>query len=103
MINGSGRGEKLLMLVGSTRLVFAVFGGKQGGEVLAEPGLGDGVVEDAHVVGPVAVAAAIGVAIEIGIAGKVVAALAGIDVGLVILVIAGRAVVEEDDFGGGVA
>src|SRR6476661_1853174 len=103
MINGSGGGKKLLMLVGSTRPVFAVFGGKQGWEVLAEPGLGDGIVEDAHVVGPVAVTTAIGMAVEVAIAGEVVAALARIDVGFVELVIAGRAIVEEDDFRGVVA
>src|SRR5438034_7555648 len=91
------------MLVGGAAAIFAVFVREEGGEVLAEPDLGDGVVEDPHVVGPVAVAAAIGVAVEIGITGKVIAALAGVDVGFVELVIAGRAVVEEDDFGGGIA
>ena len=83
--------------------VFAIFGGEDGGEGLAEPGLGNGVVEDFHVVVPVAVAAAVGVAIQIGIAGEVVAGLIGIDVGFAGLVIARGAVVEEDYFGRGVA
>src|SRR2546430_6712962 len=83
------------MLIGSAVAVFAVFGREEGGEILAEPGLRDGVVEDPHVVVPVAVAAAIGVAIEIDITGKVIAALAGVDVGLVELVIAGRSVIKQ--------
>src|SRR5205823_13649811 len=98
MISGSAAGKKQLMLIGSAVAVFAVFGREEGGKILAEPGLRDGVVEDPHVVGPVAVAAAIGVAIEIDITGKVIATLAGVDVGLVELVIAGRAVIKQHDF-----
>src|SRR5438045_8014455 len=91
------------MLIGSAVAVFAVFGREEGGEILAKTGYRDGVVEDPHVVVPVAVAAAIGVAIEIDITGKVIAALAGVDVGLVELVIAGRSVIKQHDFGGRVA
>src|SRR6266576_7127978 len=98
MISGAGQRKKQLLLVGGAAAVFAVFGREERGKVLPEPGLRDGIVEDAHIVGPVAVAAAVGVAVEVGIAGEIVTALAGVDVGFVELVIAGGAVVEEDHF-----
>src|SRR5258705_11417753 len=103
MINGAGGRKKCLLRAGGTAAVFAVFGREEGGEILPKPGLRDGIVEDAHVVGPVAVAAAVGVAVEIGIAGEIVAALAGVDVGFVKLVIAGGTIIEEDHFGGSIA
>src|SRR5881392_4366616 len=100
MINGAAARKKALVLVDPAGGIFPIFVREERGEILPKPRLRNRVVEHPHVVRPGRIPAAIGVAIEIAIAGEIVAALSGVNVGLVELVIAGRAIVEEYDLRG---
>src|SRR5205814_1357662 len=83
--------------------IFLIFRREERREILPEPSLRDGIVEHPHVVRPIAVAAPVGVAVEITIAGEIIPALAGVDVGLMELVVAWGTVVKQHDFRCGVA